>query len=63
MAAVPPLSGLLESALYVDDPHRSVAFYQKIFGFECIVDFDRLYFRDPDGHLLTTPIYPSPLPR
>ena len=42
MASVPPLSGLLESALYVDDPRISVAFYQKIFGFECIADFDRL---------------------
>ena len=42
MGGVPPLGGLLESALYVDDPQRSVAFYNKIFGFECIADFDRL---------------------
>ena len=42
MGAVPPLGGLLESALYVDDPKRSVAFYNRIFGFECIADFERL---------------------
>lgn len=42
MGDVPPLGGLLESALYVDDPKRSVAFYNRIFGFECIADFDRL---------------------
>jgi len=42
MGGVPPLGGLLESALYVDDPQRSVAFYNKIFGFECIAGFDRL---------------------
>ena len=38
----PPLTGLLETALYVDDPRRSVAFYQRIFGFRLIADFDRL---------------------
>ena len=42
MGGVPPLGGLLESALYVDDPQRSVVFYNKIFGFECIADFDGL---------------------
>lgn len=42
MGGVPPLGGLLESALYVADPRRSVAFYEKIFGFSCIADFDRL---------------------
>jgi catechol 2,3-dioxygenase-like lactoylglutathione lyase family enzyme len=42
MGGVPPLGGLLESALYVDDPKRSLAFYNRIFGFECIADFDRL---------------------
>lgn len=39
---IPPLNALLESALYVDDPHRSVAFYNRIFGCECIADFGRL---------------------
>lgn len=42
MGSVPPLGGLLESALYVEDPRRSVEFYRRIFGFECIADFDRL---------------------
>lgn len=42
MGTVPPLGGLLESALYVDDPRRSVAFYERVFGFRCIADFDRL---------------------
>ncbi|MFN0105935.1 MAG: VOC family protein [Bryobacteraceae bacterium] len=42
MGGVPPLGGLLESALYVEDTRRSVAFYGKVFGFECIADFDRL---------------------
>lgn len=42
MSGVPPLGGLLESALYVADPQRSVAFYERIFGFVCIADFDRL---------------------
>ncbi|MBI2685584.1 MAG: VOC family protein [Acidobacteria bacterium] len=42
MSRVPALGGLLESALYVDDPKRSVEFYNRVFGFECIADFDRL---------------------
>ena len=37
---MPPRSlGILESSLYVDDLPRSVAFYEKIFGFRKISDF------------------------
>ena len=40
--ATPPLRGLLEVALYVDDIDRSVRFYQQLFGFEVIDSGDRL---------------------
>jgi catechol 2,3-dioxygenase-like lactoylglutathione lyase family enzyme len=33
-AAIPPLSGVLETALYVEDVDRSARFYQDLFGFE-----------------------------
>jgi len=36
---MPPTEGLLESSLYVADLARSVAFYEKIFGFHVISDF------------------------
>jgi catechol 2,3-dioxygenase-like lactoylglutathione lyase family enzyme len=39
----PPLNGLLEVAIYVDDIPRSVEFYQRVFGFEVIVEDDRLW--------------------
>jgi catechol 2,3-dioxygenase-like lactoylglutathione lyase family enzyme len=35
----PKAEGILESSLYVSDVARSVAFYQKIFGFPVISDF------------------------
>lgn len=38
-AVAPRSEGLLESSLYVDDVQRSVAFYEKIFGFRLISDF------------------------
>ena len=39
----PPLTGLLESALYVADLARSVAFYERLFDFRLIhSDGDRL---------------------
>lgn len=40
---MPPLDGLLETALYVDDPERSAAFYRAVFGFEVIASGDRLH--------------------
>jgi catechol 2,3-dioxygenase-like lactoylglutathione lyase family enzyme len=39
---MPPLDGLLETALYVDDPVRSAAFYRDFFMFEPIVESERL---------------------
>jgi catechol 2,3-dioxygenase-like lactoylglutathione lyase family enzyme len=38
----PKVSGILESALYVDNPKRSAEFYQRIFGFEAVFTIDRL---------------------
>jgi catechol 2,3-dioxygenase-like lactoylglutathione lyase family enzyme len=38
----PPIDGLLETALYVDDPGRSAEFYRAVFGFEVIDTGDRL---------------------
>jgi catechol 2,3-dioxygenase-like lactoylglutathione lyase family enzyme len=38
----PPLNGLLEVAIYVDDIATSVAFYLRVLGFEVIYDGDRL---------------------
>jgi catechol 2,3-dioxygenase-like lactoylglutathione lyase family enzyme len=35
----PMTDGILESSLYVDDLHRSIQFYQDIFGFAVIKDF------------------------
>ena len=34
MTAVPRVSGVLETSLYVEDLDRSRAFYQRLFGFE-----------------------------
>ena len=39
---VPKLNTLLETALYVEDLERSVAFYKKIFKFEPISSSERL---------------------
>ena len=39
---MPRLDGVLETALYVDDPERSRDFYHRVFGFEAIVSIDRL---------------------
>ncbi len=34
MTAIPRVSGVLETSLYVEDLHRSREFYQRLFGFE-----------------------------
>jgi catechol 2,3-dioxygenase-like lactoylglutathione lyase family enzyme len=36
------VSGILESALSVADPAGSVAFYKRLFGFDTLLDTDRL---------------------
>lgn len=38
----PAVKGLLESALYVEDPARSAAFYHQVFGFPAILESERL---------------------
>jgi catechol 2,3-dioxygenase-like lactoylglutathione lyase family enzyme len=39
----PPLNGLLEIAIYVDDIARSVEFYQRVLGFGTVYEGDRLW--------------------
>lgn len=39
---MPSVNGILEIALYVDDPQRSARFYQSLFGFSPLVVADRL---------------------
>lgn len=39
---MPEVTGLLESALYVDDLERSYRFYHDLFGFEKLLEDDRL---------------------
>ena len=41
-SAVPRVSGVLETALYVEDLDRSRAFYQRVFGFEQFVAEERM---------------------
>jgi len=44
---------LLESALYVENIHTSIAFYEKIFGFQRMVSDDRFCaFNVPGGQVL-----------
>ena len=49
----PPLSGLLETCLYVDDMARSKAFYAALLGIEPLFEEERIcVFRLPDGTVL-----------
>lgn len=49
----PPLSGLLETCLYVDDMARSKAFYAAVLGIEPLFEEERIcVFRLPDGTVL-----------
>ncbi len=36
------VSGILETALYVDDVSRSAEFYRRLFGFETLLESERL---------------------
>ena len=38
---MPELTGILESALYVDDVERSADFYRGLFGFETLFQSER----------------------
>lgn len=40
--SAPPLDGVLETALYVDDMGRSVAFFANVLGLEAMLSTDRL---------------------
>jgi catechol 2,3-dioxygenase-like lactoylglutathione lyase family enzyme len=42
MADAPPIDGLLEAALYVDNVEQSVRFYQALFGFTILGSDERL---------------------
>lgn len=39
----PPLGGVLETSLYVEDLERSLRFYQTLFGFSIVDQGERLY--------------------
>jgi catechol 2,3-dioxygenase-like lactoylglutathione lyase family enzyme len=39
---IPPITGILETCLYVEDVVRSRAFYQHLFGFEALLADDRI---------------------
>jgi catechol 2,3-dioxygenase-like lactoylglutathione lyase family enzyme len=39
---MPPIDGLLETALYVDDMARSVAFFREVMGLKTMIEGDRL---------------------
>lgn len=39
---VPKITGLLETALYVDDMARSVGFFRDVLGLETLLEIDRL---------------------
>ena len=49
----PPLAGLLETCLYVDDMERSRNFYRRVLGLSPLFAEDRIsVFRLPDGTVL-----------
>src|SRR5262245_66427727 len=39
---MPPVDGILETALYVVDPEQSARFYQTVFGFPVVTRVERL---------------------
>ena len=40
---MPPVKGILETALFVQDAERAAEFYRRIFGFETLAYSDRLH--------------------
>lgn len=46
---MPAVTGVLETALYVDDVDRSVAFYRDLFGFEVLFESGRAAGLDVAG--------------
>jgi catechol 2,3-dioxygenase-like lactoylglutathione lyase family enzyme len=52
-AAPPPVGRILETSLYVEDLDRSVAFYQRLFGFEVMLhDFRMAALAVPNREVL-----------
>jgi catechol 2,3-dioxygenase-like lactoylglutathione lyase family enzyme len=47
---VPPLTGILETALYVQDLPRSREFYERVLGAECYLHDDRMCALGIPGH-------------
>jgi catechol 2,3-dioxygenase-like lactoylglutathione lyase family enzyme len=39
---MPAIQGLLETAIYVDDVQRGAAFYRRLFGFDTLLESERL---------------------
>ncbi len=65
--AVPRVTGQLESSLYVADLVRSREFYQRVFGFEALLEEDRMVgLAVPGGSVLLFrrggSVEPSPMP-
>ena len=49
----PPLSGLLETCLYVDDMARARGFYEKVLGLQTLLEEERItVLRMPDDSVL-----------
>jgi catechol 2,3-dioxygenase-like lactoylglutathione lyase family enzyme len=46
---MPHITGIIETALSVADPHQSAAFYQRLFGFRTLLESDRLVALDVAG--------------
>jgi catechol 2,3-dioxygenase-like lactoylglutathione lyase family enzyme len=46
---MPKLNGVLETALYVEDPVRSAKFYQSLMGFDLILSIERLCAMSVEG--------------
>jgi catechol 2,3-dioxygenase-like lactoylglutathione lyase family enzyme len=46
---MPAVQGILETALYVSDLQRAAAFYTRVFGFETLLESDRLIALDVAG--------------
>jgi len=46
---MPSVHGILETALYVRDPKTSAEFYRRLFGFETLLDVERLIALDVAG--------------
>lgn len=47
---MPNVHGILETAIYVADPHRAAEFYKRLFGFGTMLDSDRLVALDVAGN-------------